>query len=151
MRSVFLDFVRLIAAGTAAKVSRHLAANPALATMRSEVGATRQEASAFFLAEIAHYLYGWGHWWPLRTGRNSASRPWRSTSVFRYTVPGLGYLSVLNSLSTVGSDPMLRLWRLSENRRYGRAAVAGLALGVVAKWPGAPQPRASEGLFSHET
>jgi ankyrin repeat protein len=53
----FLDFARLIAAGNAAEVSRRLAANPALATMSSGVGATRQEAATFFLTEIVHYVY----------------------------------------------------------------------------------------------
>jgi ankyrin repeat protein len=38
-------------------VSRRLAASPALAITSSDVGATRQEASTFFFAEIAHYLY----------------------------------------------------------------------------------------------
>ena len=57
VKSVFPDFVRLIAAGDIDEVSRRLAASPALATMSSDVGATRQEASASFLVEIAHYLY----------------------------------------------------------------------------------------------
>jgi len=55
--SVFLDFVRLVVAGNLDQVSRRLAANPALATTSSDVGATRQESSTFFFAEIAHYLY----------------------------------------------------------------------------------------------
>jgi ankyrin repeat protein len=55
--SVFLDFVRLVVAGDLDQVSRRLAANPALATTSSDVGATRQESSTFFFAEIAHYLY----------------------------------------------------------------------------------------------
>jgi len=38
-------------------VSRRLAGSPALATTSSDVGATRQEASTFFFADIAHYLY----------------------------------------------------------------------------------------------
>jgi ankyrin repeat protein len=54
---MFLDFIRLIAAGDAAEASRRLKAAPALATMRLEVGATRQEASEFFLQDIAHYVY----------------------------------------------------------------------------------------------
>ena len=57
MTSVFLDFVRLVVAGDLDQVSRRLAANPALATTSSDVGATRQESSTFFFAEIAHYLY----------------------------------------------------------------------------------------------
>jgi len=39
------------------EVSRRLAASPALAATASDVGATRQEASTFFFADIAHYLY----------------------------------------------------------------------------------------------
>jgi ankyrin repeat protein len=54
---MFLDFVRLIAAGDAAEASRRLKANPALATMRSEAGATRQESSEWFLYDIKHYVY----------------------------------------------------------------------------------------------
>ena len=54
---MFLEFIRLIAAGDSAEASRRLKAAPALATMRLEVGATRQEASEFFLKEIAHYVY----------------------------------------------------------------------------------------------
>ena len=57
MESPFLDFVRLVVAGDIDGVSRRLAARPALATASSDVGATRQDASTFFLAEIAHYLY----------------------------------------------------------------------------------------------
>jgi len=56
--SVFLDFVRVVVNGDIDQVSRRLAGNPALATTSSDVGATRQEASAFFFADIAHYLYG---------------------------------------------------------------------------------------------
>src|SRR5207253_10098707 len=40
-----------------AEVSRHLAANAALATMPSAAGATRHGASDFFFADIAHYMY----------------------------------------------------------------------------------------------
>ena len=55
--SVFLDFVRFVVNGDNGEVSKHLAASPALATRSSAVGATRQNASTFFFAEIAHYLY----------------------------------------------------------------------------------------------
>jgi len=55
--SVFLDFVRVVVDGDIDQVSRRLAASPALATTSSDVGATRQEASTFFFADIAHYLY----------------------------------------------------------------------------------------------
>jgi ankyrin repeat protein len=57
MSSSFLDFVRVVVAGDIHQVSRRLASNPALATTLSAVGATRQGASAFFFADIAHYLY----------------------------------------------------------------------------------------------
>src|SRR5260221_2712219 len=57
MSSVFLDFVRVVVDGNLDQVSRRLAGRPALATMSSDVGATRQEASTFFFADIAHYLY----------------------------------------------------------------------------------------------
>jgi len=54
---VFLDFVRVVVAGDLDEVARRLAANPLLATVPSDAGATRQDASTFFFAEIAHYLY----------------------------------------------------------------------------------------------
>jgi ankyrin repeat protein len=55
--SVFLDFIRLVVDGDLEDVSRRLAVSPSLATASSAVGATRQEASTFFFAGIAHYLY----------------------------------------------------------------------------------------------
>ena len=55
--SAFLELVRLVVAGDVGEVSRRLRAVPALATMASPVGATRQEATDFFIAEISHYLY----------------------------------------------------------------------------------------------
>lgn len=57
VKSAFLDFVRHVVTGDFEEVSRRLAANPSLATASSEVGATRQDASAFLFSEIAHYLY----------------------------------------------------------------------------------------------
>src|SRR5438067_1830711 len=57
VKSVFLDFVRVVVNGNIDEVSRRLAARPAFATVSSDVGATRQEASAFFFKEIAHSLY----------------------------------------------------------------------------------------------
>ena len=53
----FLEFIRLVVDGDIDEVSRRLAASPALAAAASEVGATRHEASTFFFADIAHYLY----------------------------------------------------------------------------------------------
>src|SRR5438552_14618649 len=57
VKSVFLDFVRLVVNGKIEEVSRRLAANPSFATASADVGATRQDASTFFFSEIAHYLY----------------------------------------------------------------------------------------------
>ena len=57
MTSAFLEFVGLVVNGDMSDVVRMLDANPALATMSSEVGASRQSAAPFFFADIAHYLY----------------------------------------------------------------------------------------------
>jgi ankyrin repeat protein len=57
MTSPLLDFVRVVVDGDIDEVSRRLAASPDLATTSSGVGATRQGASTFFFAAIAHYLY----------------------------------------------------------------------------------------------
>jgi len=57
LSSRFLDFVRLVVDGDIDDVCRRLAENPALATASSDVGATRRQASSFFFAEVAHYLY----------------------------------------------------------------------------------------------
>jgi ankyrin repeat protein len=57
MTARFLDFVRLVLDGDLDQVSRRLAKNRALATISCDIGATREEASAFFFPEIAHYLY----------------------------------------------------------------------------------------------
>src|SRR4051794_8539796 len=56
--STFLEFVRLVIAGDVDNVSRRLRADPALATMASPLGATRQAAAGFFFTEIGHYMYG---------------------------------------------------------------------------------------------
>jgi ankyrin repeat protein len=55
--SVFLDFVHVVVGGDIDQVARRLAGSPVLATTASDVGATRQQASTFFFADIAHYLY----------------------------------------------------------------------------------------------
>jgi ankyrin repeat protein len=55
--SAFLDFVRLVVSGSVDEVSRRLGIDPALATDSSDVGATRQEATTYFLTDISHYLY----------------------------------------------------------------------------------------------
>ena len=55
--SEFLDFIRIIVDGDLEKLSSCLAANPALATMPSPVGAARQDTTDFFFDDIAHYLY----------------------------------------------------------------------------------------------
>ena len=57
MTSAFLDFVRVVVDGDIDQVSRYLADSPALARMTSGVGATRQEPSTLFFADIGHYLY----------------------------------------------------------------------------------------------
>jgi ankyrin repeat protein len=57
MAARFPDFIRIVVDGDVDEVSRHLARNRALASMASAVGATRQGASTFFYADIAHYLY----------------------------------------------------------------------------------------------
>ena len=53
----FLDLIRIVVDGDVDEVSRRLARSRALATTASGVGATRQGASTFFYADIAHYLY----------------------------------------------------------------------------------------------
>ena len=55
--TAFLELVRLVVDGDVGKVSRRLCAAPALATMASPFGATRQEATDFFITEISHYMY----------------------------------------------------------------------------------------------
>ena len=55
--TAFFDFVRLVASGPFGEVSRRVKGTPALATTSSEIGATRQAASDFFLADIRHYFY----------------------------------------------------------------------------------------------
>jgi ankyrin repeat protein len=57
MASGFLDFIRLVVDGNVDEVSRRLVRSGALASTPADVGATRQEASTFFYADIAHYLY----------------------------------------------------------------------------------------------
>jgi ankyrin repeat protein len=52
-----MTLVRAIAAGNDAVASPLLAAAPALANARIEVGATRQVAKDYFLEEIGHYVY----------------------------------------------------------------------------------------------
>jgi ankyrin repeat protein len=56
--TAFFDFVRLVVSGPFDEVSRRVTSTPALATTSSEVGATRQGATNFFLADIRHYFYG---------------------------------------------------------------------------------------------
>jgi len=53
----FSEFVRLVVAGDVDDVARLLVASPSLATTSLNVGATRQDASKFFLADIAHSAY----------------------------------------------------------------------------------------------
>ena len=53
----FMDFARMVTGGTAGEVARLLTENPSLAKVRADEGATRSEASTFFLTEIVHYVY----------------------------------------------------------------------------------------------
>src|SRR5258705_8032014 len=57
MSSTFLDFVRVVVQGDIDQVAQRLVRDPGLATISSDVGATRQGASTFFFVDIAHYLY----------------------------------------------------------------------------------------------
>jgi hypothetical protein len=57
MTSPFLSFVRVVVDGDIDQVAGCLADSPTLAVTASSVGATRQESSTFFFADIAHYLY----------------------------------------------------------------------------------------------
>lgn len=56
-KSAFLNFVRHVVNGEIDEVSRRLAVSPSLATIASDVGATRRDPSTYFFSEIAHYLY----------------------------------------------------------------------------------------------
>jgi ankyrin repeat protein len=47
----------MVVDGDIDQVSRRLAARPALATVSSAAGATRQNATDFFFEDISHYLY----------------------------------------------------------------------------------------------
>jgi ankyrin repeat protein len=55
--TAFLDFVRLVIRGDVGDVARRLVANPELARVASDGGASRQDAASYFFADIAHYLY----------------------------------------------------------------------------------------------
>jgi ankyrin repeat protein len=57
VKSIFLDFIRLVVNGENDEVSRRLAANPSFASAPAEVGAARLGAPDYFFSEIAHYLY----------------------------------------------------------------------------------------------
>ncbi len=53
----FLEFVRHVVNGETSEVARCLAAAPSLATVPSDVGASRSAAATYFFKEISHYLY----------------------------------------------------------------------------------------------
>jgi len=55
--AALVDFIRVVVNGPIDEVVRRLADDPSLATAACEAGATRQDASIFFVAEIAHYVY----------------------------------------------------------------------------------------------
>ena len=57
VKSAFLGFFDVVVTGDIDDVARRVAAHPALATVSLDEGATRREASTFFLTEIAHYVY----------------------------------------------------------------------------------------------
>lgn len=57
-KNAFMKLIRAAIRGEADAVSRMLDADPGLATTQAQDGASRQHASAFFFAEIRHYLYG---------------------------------------------------------------------------------------------
>jgi len=57
MTSPYLNFVRVVVNGDIDQVAGCLAGSPALAVTGCGAGATRQESSTFFFADIAHYLY----------------------------------------------------------------------------------------------
>jgi ankyrin repeat protein len=52
-----LDLIRLVVDGDIERLTALLAASPALAVMSFRCGASRQDSSPFFFAEIAHYCY----------------------------------------------------------------------------------------------
>src|SRR3954447_2690973 len=56
-KTAWLEFIHLVVAGDTDGVFRRLSAAPALATLASPVGATRQQAADFFFTAICHYLY----------------------------------------------------------------------------------------------
>ena len=57
MQSALLEFVHLVAVGDIRDVARQVASCADLAAASLDLGATRQTASAFFLADISHYIY----------------------------------------------------------------------------------------------
>ena len=57
MQSALLEFVHLVAVGDIRDVARRVTSSAALATASLEAGATRPQASTFFLADISHYIY----------------------------------------------------------------------------------------------
>jgi len=56
MSLTFLAFISEVVGGDIDEVSRRLAGSPALAVAPAAVGATREESSAFFFPDIAHYI-----------------------------------------------------------------------------------------------
>ena len=57
MTPTHFDFIRLVVDGDIDQLARRLADSPTLATTSSGVGATRQDSSTFFFADIVHYFY----------------------------------------------------------------------------------------------
>ena len=55
--AALITLVRTIVTADDTVAFHLLAANPALAKARFEIGATRQTAETFYLDEIGHYIY----------------------------------------------------------------------------------------------
>ena len=57
VKLAFLEFIQHVVNGNVDAVSELIMADPALATIAAEVGASRQNAKDFFFTKINHYLY----------------------------------------------------------------------------------------------
>ena len=57
MSADFLAFIRVVLSADPTEVSRRLSANPELAAVSADVGATRGGSGDFFFEDIAHYVY----------------------------------------------------------------------------------------------
>ena len=57
MSPALLEFLRLVTIGDVDQVRLELSANPTLATMVADKGATRADSTPFFFTNIEHYVY----------------------------------------------------------------------------------------------